>query len=281
MIVAAIRLCNKLSICYLLFIFIGCQSKKDKMIHYSKESILAELDSAKVSDPYKFFPDLGHGYFYLAGSRINLFADSTCWAIVFEKTGYLNRGLVVAIELTYFGNCLSNLDKAGLDNRFTCNTKWVDLISGEELDRISDSFELVSNLAKTVKVRNTDIAIEHNLVNYRNKGIEIREDDNPEDLIDFVALIRYLDEENVELFRATDEELHICLPKDLPKLMSIDQWHHKEYTYYENEMIGTKPSEYETFQMIADILVTSNKSKWEPTLESNNHWKNWPQAGNL
>ena len=41
---------------------------------------------------YNFFLDLEHGYCETAGNRIHLYADSTRWAIVFEKSGYQNRG---------------------------------------------------------------------------------------------------------------------------------------------------------------------------------------------
>ncbi len=90
-----------------------------------------------------------------------------------------------------------------------------------------------------------------------------------------------IDEENRELFRATDAELRTCIPKDLPRIMSIDQWHHKEYGYYEGQIIGTKPSNYETYQLIAEILVTKDTTKWKPTLEPTNDWRNWPEAGGL
>lgn len=214
-------------------------------------------------------------------AELSLFGDSTRWAIVFEKTAFNNRAGATVIELHYFGNCLSNLDKAGSDNQFTCNTKWIDLISGEELEGISADFELVAKSARTVKVRNTPVAIEQDLAKYRHKGIQIYEHDNPEELVDFVALTRYLDEENRELFRATDEELRTCIPEDLPRIMIIDQWHHKEYGYYECQIIGTKPSDYETCQLISEILVTKDITKWKPTLEPTNDWRHWPQAGGL
>jgi len=59
--------------------------------------------------------------------------------------------------------------------------------------------------------------------------------------------------------------------------MKIDRWHHKTYSEFE----GQKPSSYETFQLIADILVTKNVKVWKPTLKLNNDWRNWPEAGGL
>lgn len=244
------------------------------MSKYTKEEILEALDDIAT---YNFFLDLEHGYFFTAGSRINLFADDNRWAIVFEKSGFGNRSGYAEIELNYFGNCLINLDKAGLDNIYTCNSKYLTLISGEDFEKIEDGFELVSKEAEFITVRDSELKIEQNHLKYKAKGIEIQSHDNPDKLIDFVALVRYMDEENPELFRATDSELRTSIPIDLPFLFKIDKWHHKSCTEYD----GEEPSSYETFLMIADILVSKDLKMWNPTLEPNNDWRNWPDAGCL
>ena len=244
------------------------------MSKYTKDEILNALDD---NSTYNFFLDLEHGYFHTAGSRINLFADENSWAIVFEKSGFGNRSGRAEIELNYFGNCMINLDRAGLNDRFICNSKYLTLISGEEFEKIEGDFELVSKDATTVKVRDKELTIDHNNQNYIAKGIEIQDFDNPDELIDYQSLVRYLDETNPEIFRATEEELKTSIPVDLPFIMKIDEWHHKSYSEYG----GDKPSTYETFNLIADILVSKKIENWKPTLEPNNDWKNWPEAGGL
>lgn len=244
------------------------------MTNYTKEEILRALDD---NTTYNFFPDLEHGYFHTAGSRINLYADQNRWAIVFEKSGYGNRSGRAEIELNYFGNCLINLNREGLDNQFLCNSKYITLISGEEFERIEGDFELVSKQATKVKVRDIGLTIDHNHQNYTSQGIEIQDFDNPDNLIDYQSLVRYLDENNPEIFRATDEELRTSIPNDLPLLMKIDKWHHKSYS----EFGGDKPSTYETFNLIADVLISQNAENWKPTLKANNDWRNWPEAGGL
>lgn len=241
---------------------------------FTKEEILNALDESAF---YTVFLDLEHGYFHTAGSRINLFADGARWAIVFEKSGFGNRSGRAEIELNYFGNCLINLDKVGLNQAHTYNTKHINLISGEEFQKIEGDFELVSKEAKTVNVRGTDLQIEHDHNKYLECGIKIQEFDNPNNLIDFQSLVRYLDEKNPEVFRATEKDLRTSLPQDLPFLMRIDKWYHKSYSAYG----GDKPGSYETFNLIADILVSKNKGNWKPTLEPNNDWRNWPEAGGL
>lgn len=46
---------------------------------------------------------LNMGYCETAGNRIHLYGDSTRWTIVFEKSGYQNRGPSAEIELDYIG----------------------------------------------------------------------------------------------------------------------------------------------------------------------------------
>ena len=149
--------------------------------------------------------------------------------------------------------------------------------SKEEFEKIEGDFELVSKEATTVKVRNKELTIDHNKQNYIAKGIEIQDFDNPDELIDYQSLVRYFDETNPEVFRATEDELRMCIPIDIPFVMKIDEWHHKSFSEYG----GDKPSSYETFNLIADILISKNVENWKPTLEPNNVWKNWPEAGGL
>jgi len=57
--------------------------------------------------------------------------------------------------------------------------------------------------------------------------------------------------------------------------MQIDQWHHA--AYYQGD--GEKPSEQETYQLIAEVLVSKDITKWKPVLSPNNDWRNWRNAG--
>jgi hypothetical protein len=89
---------------------------------FTENEILNQLDLAFKGIPseyypegrpqdikYNFFLDLEHGYCETAGNRIHLYGDSTRWAIVFEKSGYQNRGTSAEIQLDYVGNCITSL----------------------------------------------------------------------------------------------------------------------------------------------------------------------------
>lgn len=244
------------------------------MSSYTKQDILNTLDK---TSHYNFFLDLEHGYFYTAGSRINVYADKNRWAIVFEKSGYGNRSYQAEVELNYFGNCLINLERVGSKGQFLCNTKLFTLISTEELQKIESGFKLTSKNASTVLVRDKSLDIEHDHQKYLERGIQIQQYSNEDHLIDFPSLVRYLDETNPEVFRATNQELRTCIPTGLPLILTIDNWHHRPHASWG----GEKPSSYETFQMIADVIVSKNPDEWKPKLEPNNDWRNWPDAGGL
>ena len=253
-----------------------CRILKPKA-SFTKQQILDDLDDSN-GGVYKFFPDFK--ILYSSGSRISLFADKNRWAIAFEITIF-NDGGSYMDEVTYFGNCLKNLDKAGYGGQYICNAKWYLITHGEELEKISDGGEFVSNDARKIKIRDSILDIEHDTLKYYKKGIQIFHYDNPKNLIDFQGLLRYLSSEHPALFKATDTELYTCIPDDLPKILVIDKFHFESY-YNQLDYggpSGIKPSTYETFQQIADVLVTGNPKLLKPTLKPNNDWQSWPNAG--
>jgi len=268
---------------------------KDKSKMFTESEILHQLDLAFNGTPseyypegrsgdikYNFFLDLEHGYCETAGNRIHLYADSTRWAIVFEKSGFQNRGGSAEIELDYVGNCIDYpIDKYPERNYIT-NSSRVILIDPKEFSRIEnkeggemETFELIGRDVKEIKVRDKFISFDNDYRNYEKVGIKIREDDNPKKLIGFGDLVRYLNETNPQIISATDQDIQQHIPKDLPKLMVIDKFHF--VSAYDKSKL---PSTQETYKLIAKVLATKDTTNWKPTEKSNNHWKNW-ESGNL
>lgn len=241
---------------------------------YTEEQILEELDLVYkgYSSPnfpvvkypdiaYVFFLDLEHGYCETAGSYIHLFADDQNWAIVFEKSGYQNRGGRAELELIYIGNCINYTEDLYSDRKAISNMSNIELITGEEYERIADSsqFEVIAEGVDVVCVRDTSVRIKQ----------------TPDRRMTYGDLVRYVYENNPELLRATDKEIKNNLNKDLPKLMTIKEFHHLSSVGRTANL-----SEDELYQMIARILVTKDTSYWKPTLTPNNHWRNW-ESGHL
>lgn len=261
-----------------MFVLSSCvaKSQRSNLTMYTKEDILTDLENLH---PYKSLPNFGLSSETLAGSRITLFADSTRWAVVFET---VEPGQYGELILYYFGNCLINQEKGGLYGQYLSNTSFLRLITSEEYASIVAGEDIGSGLiakdAKQVRVREQYLPIEQDKNEYAMRGIPLNDYLDTVEQIDYPAMLRYLAEKHSDLFRATDEELRTLLPKDLPKLFVIDKWHHQDYYVFPdgvNSPFGKKPSSYETYPMIAEILVTKDLSKWRPTLAPNNDWRNW------
>lgn len=231
---------------------------------------------------YNFFLDLEHGYCLTAGNRIHLYADSARWAVVFEKSGYQNRGFCADIELNYVGNCISYTIDEYPERNYIVNSNRIPLVDSEEFGRIQnkdgeemETFELIGKDEKEIKVRDKLIAFNNNYKDYEKLGIKVREYDNPNKLIGFEDFIRYLNDTNPAVISADEKDIRQSIPKDLPKLMTINDFHF--VSVYEKSIL---PSMQETYKLIAEVLVTGDTTNWKPTQVPNNHWTNW-ESGNL
>lgn len=262
---------------------------------FTETEILEQLDLAFNGVPSKYYPagrnedikynfflDLEHGYCETAGNRIHLYADSTRWAIVFEKSGYQNRGTSAEIELDYVGNCIDYPVDKYSDRNYITNASNVFLIDPEEYERIEnkdgeemETFELIGQNIKKIKVRDKFIPFESDFKKYEKVGIKIRDYDNPKKLIAFEDFIRYLNETNPAIISATEDDIKKHIQIDIPKLMTINEFHF--ISAYDKT---NPPSNQETYQLIARILVTNDTTNWKPTQQANNHWTNW-ESGNL
>lgn len=292
---------KELLVISLLFLFSCSEVEKNNVknekneMTFNESEILEQLDFAFNGTPTKYFPlgekddvkynsflDLEHGYCKTAGSKIHLFADSTKWAIVFEKSGYQNRRTSAEIELNYVGNCINYPVDKYPERNYITNSSRVILIDPTEFERIEnkegaelETFELIGENIKEIKIRDSFVSFDNNFKNFEKAGIKIRENDNPKKLIGFGDVIRYLQETNPTLISATEGEIRKHIPKHIPKLMTIDEFHY--ISAYEKENL---PSQQETYKLLAKILVTRNTTNWKPKKKANNSWKNW-ESGNL
>lgn len=262
---------------------------------FNEAEILEQLNLAFTGTPSKYYPtgqpkdikynfflDLEHGYCETAGNRIHLYADSNNWAIVFEKSGYQNRGTCAEIELNYVGNCIDYLIEKYPERNYISNSSRIVLIDPAEFERIEnkdgfemETFELIGKNIKEIRIRDKFVSFDNNYKNYEKVGIEIRDYDNPKKLIGFGDLIRYLHETNPILIAATEHDIRKHILNNIPKLLTIDEFHF--VSFYEKT---NPPSQQETYKLLAKVLTTKNIANWNPTEKPNNSWKNW-ESGNL
>ncbi|MFM2387567.1 MAG: hypothetical protein RL660_2324 [Bacteroidota bacterium] len=268
--------------------------QKQKMIK-NKENILKELDSVfkEISDTYggkeshsnikyNFFLDLEHGYVETAGSKIHLFGDEKNWAIVFEKIGYHNRAFQIQSELNFIGNCINyKKENHGYGDEYT-NTEDIALIDNEELEKIQlpeneeeDCFEMIDPTIDKVKIRNSIISIKIEQDEFAKLHMNLVDENNPKGYISFGNFARYLYAKQPNELSANQSEIRKQLPNNIPFIMTIDKFHYK--SSYEPK---NKPSTQETYNLIADVLVSLNKELWKPKEIVNNDWYNW-ESGHL
>jgi len=196
-----------------------------------EHDILEALDHSK-DGTYCTFISLGDVYSYLIDSRLNLFRnESDQWAIVAERLGYNPRAGRIEIEISYYGNCLINLEEYNNQNS---NYYIVYPIDHDSFDEASNSSENINKEAATILVRGKEIKLSHQKSDYLNAEINLREYEPDE--ITWEEAVRLLIMQHKDLFRAKDEELYKSIPKDLKKILVIDEWYRRDFQF-ENQLI--------------------------------------------
>ena len=70
-------------------------------------------------------------------------------------------------------------------------------------------------------------------------------------------------------------EKRVSVSPELEQILILYEWHHPDLVE------GELPSHNETFQQLAEVLVTVDISKYRPSMKPNTAWKNWPEGGLL
>lgn len=266
----------------------------------TEEEILNTLDNSN-DGYYCSFVELGHVYSYLIDTRLNVFrGDNDLWAVAVERLGYNPRAGAIELDIYYYGNCLTNLI---FYNERPTNNYSIQPIDFENFIETIDG-ECLKAASKLWLVRGKQVALSHNKQDYANAGIELKEYKPNEISAEEVG--RLVVSQNRDLFRATDMELHQFIPPHLKKILVLDEWFHKDFplqispamtdehfaqSFRQQEILrddwnreiweNNRPSSFETWQLIAKVIVTNAPEQYQPTLEPNTHWTNWPYSGGL
>lgn len=269
--------------------------------------ILHSLDSYRNGyDPA--FVQLGHPYVYPIDSRINVFrGNQDDWALAIEVFGYCDRAGAPEINITYYGNCLTNLVKHHkYDGDYYSNSYMVYPFDEKAFNNSLNEYRSMKFDAKFWTIRNQKVELSHSKEEYQSSGIELKEYEPDEILVEEVC--RLLVTKYRDLFRATDYELYKSIPREVKKILVIDEWFHKDFyqddfdpsqnhpteiavnfddhnanrtKHNKEEWDSNRPSSYETWQLIAKVLAASDISLFKPQLVANSNWKNWPHGGGM
>jgi hypothetical protein len=288
-------------------------------------SSLTALDNYKWGY-YCQFIDLGHPYSYLIDCRLNIFAGDDKWAIVAEKLGYNPRAGRIILQVSYFGNCLRNLERY---NNQDTNYYIVYPIDDDQFFDTTDG-EWLTTGAHSWRVRGQEVELGRQKEDYAAVRIEPKTY-RPDD-ISVEEAARWLVPQHRDLFRATDVELYKSLPAGLPKILTLDEWYHRDYNdipmepmsderlrsvyefnrrltqnqhqdqpymdfdtfsnlyraqqqrngdFNQDQYDTNRPSAYETWRLLAEVIATGNPAAYQPTMAPNTHWTFWPDSGSM
>lgn len=232
---------------------------------YTQNEILSQLDACAADFT---FPMLDNGYVYLADVRLSAYRTERHWALIIETLGSNFRAGGVFNSLHCYGNCLQQTP--GLANKGI-----VPVMDDPLNDAVFDEEDRwdVRQEKGFLCVRGELIPYNASIEELLKKGIG--EDTWDTNGITITELVRSLVPEYHTLLLATKEELRQRLPFDLPLMICLDEWHHPDLA--EDEL----PSGNQTFQMIADVLVSGDPTLYQPTQPPNTHWSNWLEGGTL
>ncbi|MHA7854831.1 DUF7003 family protein [Marinobacter shengliensis] len=224
------------------------------------------------------FPALDNGYVYPAKTRLSAYSSNMDWALVIEVFGFSPRSGCPDVQLYTFSNqvrrsrdsqsfvneeAFSSYIRSNPYNESSFvypiyNESWIDEDDGETA--IESEF---------IDLRGTELKVP-TTAELASVGIQA-EEESP--LV--FEVCRWLAEKAPSLVLATEQEKQANLPAGVVKQLEVEEWNHPDITGEE------LPSQKETFQQIASVLITGRVSAYQPSEEPNTHWSNWPEAGTL
>jgi hypothetical protein len=230
------------------------------------QEILKRLD--KCANDFEF-PMLDNGYVYLADTRMSVYASQGNWAIIIEVLGYSPR----AWKTDGFNNCLHCFGNfLACKNRIDNANFLFPISDGSSAPLFAEHEpEMISPLATDVKIREILFPITNDLNAYRENGINL---ESPPAVHAF-EFLRLLAATHQDLLLASENELRARLIGDISLILQLNEWHHPDL------VSGEKPSENETFMLIAEIIDNLNPNMYRPSKLPNTHWSNWKDSGTL
>jgi hypothetical protein len=246
-------------------------------MHSDRDVILAVLD--ECSDAYAF-PMLDNGYLYLAGTRMSLYRSRADWAIVIEVFGFSPRAGLPDNHIHTFASRLFDRDpperyvsREAYEKYLAKNphneSRFIYPIDEGPWQDQEDS-ECVAEDASQVLVRGQAVPVPA-LDEYPRWGVVLERPPR----VQVFELCRALAEMAREQVLATPGERRISVLPEMRQIMQLEEWHHPDV------VVNDRPSASDTFQQLAEVLVTGDPTSFRPARPANTHWRHWPDGGRL
>lgn len=246
-------------------------------MHWKSKDVLAVLDECAANFT---FPMMDNGYVYLAATRLCVYRTDADWGMVIEVFGYSPRSGLPDTHIHTFASTLHNRDSEQqyesrrayenyLKNHPHNESRFVfPISSGDWQD--PESCDYIAEGAKALILRGKHMALPP-LAEYGHHGIEL---EDPARAYVF-ELCRFLADIERQQVLSTSEERRISLLPAMEQVLLLEEWNHP------NLVEGEIPSQSETFQQLAKVLLTGDRDAYRPSRPPNTHWKNWPEGGSL
>jgi hypothetical protein len=282
------------------------------------QEILSALDYANDGYYCSFIP-LNHPYSYLIDTRLNLFSSNNDWVIVAEILGYNPRGGRIELQICYYGNCLINLEQYNNRNTNCYSVFPIDDASFEEasLDEyLNPAATTLLIRGQAIALHHEKRAYERagieladpNTIGWEEAGrllasvhhglFRATDSELYKSIPDHLKKLMVLDawhhkdftvspprnmtDEDIKRayeFNASSNSLSGMSLAEFTTVIRAQETRTDEYA--SREWAENRPSSYQTWQQIAQVLATGDTSYYRPTLPANTHWVNWPEAGSL
>lgn len=242
----------------------------------SSETILSILDTC--CDAFEF-PMLDNGYTYLAATRLTLFRGGADWGLVIEVFGYSVRAGLPDTYLHVFG---SDVQGRPGPERYVTRAAWETAMEQapfhwhrgihpiEDGDWISEEGQVTPGTS--VQLRGQTVPLPADGTAYASAGVAL--EDPPH--VEVHEACRWLAATHRAAVLATEAELAACFGAHMQPILQLDGWHHPDVVDDAH-----RPSNSESFRMLASVLETGDVSMYAPTEAPNTHWSNWPDGGTL
>jgi hypothetical protein len=246
-------------------------------MRWKSEDILAILDQCSANFT---FPMLDNGYVYLAATRLSLHRTECDWGMVIEVFGYSPRAGLPDTHTYTFASSLQNRDsgqkyksRQAYENYLANNPHnesrfAFPLTSGGWQD--PDSRDYVADDATAVILRGRTVKLP-SLVEYGQHAIEL---ENPPRIRVF-ELCRFLVDIDRESVLNNTDERRVSLSPETKQILQLEEWNHPDLVG------GEVPSQSKTFPQLAQVLISGDRDRYQPSQLPNTHWKNWPDGGSL
>jgi len=246
-----------------------------KLMRWEPNQILDILDGGCGAFT---FPMLDNGYVYLAATRLSLFRSDVDWAVVIEVFGFSPRAGLPDTHIHTFASTLHKRNRESdygiseayrnyLANNPHNDSRFINPVN-EGTWQDDDDMELVNPDGELI-LRGQTIQLP-SCTDYQLHGIELDEE-RPA----VFELCRYL----AKLYRSdvlgTESERRVSVLPEMDEILLLDEWHHP------NVVEEVLPSEVQSFQEMAEVLVSGDASQYTARESPNTHWSNWPDGGTL